>query len=68
MTTRPRTTAGLEQLSLLAESDLPAQFRLDRRTRDRGLAHIAEIRRLLAAKHDPAQVVAAIHPDRQEAA
>ena len=39
-----------EQLTLLAVSDLPIQFRLDQRTRQRGLAHIAAIRRQLAAK------------------
>jgi hypothetical protein len=39
-----------EQLSLLADSELPVQFRLDQRTRQRGLAHIAAIRRQLAAK------------------
>jgi hypothetical protein len=44
----PATTP--EQLSLLAVSDLPAQFRLDQRTRQRGLAHVAAIRRQLAAK------------------
>lgn len=38
-----------EQLSLLAPSDGPLQFRLDRRTRERGLAHIAAIRHQLAA-------------------
>ena len=39
-----------QQLSLLQVSELPVQFRLDQRTRQRGLAHIAEIRRQLAAK------------------
>jgi len=49
--TAPRhTTPQPEQLSLLVPSDLPLQFRLDRRTRERGLAHIAEIRRQLAAR------------------
>jgi hypothetical protein len=36
------------QLRLLDTSDLPLQFRLDRATRERGLAHVAEVRRLLA--------------------
>ena len=49
-----------EQLSLLATSDLPVQFRLDRRTRERGLEHVAEIRRLLAAKHAGVEAMAAI--------
>jgi hypothetical protein len=37
-----------EQLTLLPASDKPIQFRLDRRTRERGLAQIAAIRRQLA--------------------
>ena len=44
-----------EQLSLLRPSELPMQFRLDQRTRQRGLAHVAELRQLLAsmrAAHD----------------
>jgi len=32
----------------LAESKAPAQFRLSKTTRQRGLAHVAEIRRQLA--------------------
>ena len=35
---------------MLPVSELPLQFRLDQRTRERGLAHIAAIRRQLAAK------------------
>jgi hypothetical protein len=50
MTTRQAQQATSEQLTLLAVSDLPLQFRLDQRTRERGLAHIAAIRRQLAAK------------------
>lgn len=38
------------QLRLLDTSDLPLQFRLDKATRERGLAHVAELRRLLAAR------------------
>ena len=38
-----------EQLALLTISDPPLQFRLDQRTRERGLAHIAAIRAQLAA-------------------
>jgi hypothetical protein len=49
MATRTAVTDRPEQLSLLAPSELPVQFRLDRRTRERGLAHVAELRRLLAA-------------------
>ena len=51
-------TAQPEQLSLLRSSELPVQFRLDRRTRERGLEHIAEIRRMLQAKL-PADRIAA---------
>jgi len=39
-----------EQLTLLAPTDVALQFRLDRRTRERGLAQIAEIRRQMAAR------------------
>ncbi len=52
MATRHRNslTEAPEQLSLLIDSPLPVQFRLDRRTRERGLAQIAEIRRQLAQR------------------
>lgn len=49
MTTR-QAQPPTEQLSLLPVSEQPVQFRLDQRTRARGLAHIAAIRRQLAAK------------------
>ena len=43
-----------EQLALLADdasvATLPLQFRLDQRTRERGLAHIAQLRAQLAAR------------------
>lgn len=56
MATRTATsttqTSQPEQLSLLVPSDVPLQFRLDRRTRERGLAHIAAIRRQLAQQAD----------------
>jgi len=50
MTKRPAPKAGPEQLTLLTISEQPLQFRLDQRTRERGLAHIAAIRRQLATK------------------
>ena len=50
MTNRQAQPATSEQLTLLPVSELPLQFRLDQRTRERGLAHIAAIRRQLAAK------------------
>ena len=39
-----------EQLALLSPGDIPFQFRLDQRTRQRGLAHIAAIKAQLAEK------------------
>jgi hypothetical protein len=51
-TTRLPTSGGAierpEQLMLLPPTDVPLQFRLDERTRRRGLEHIAQIRRQLA--------------------
>jgi hypothetical protein len=44
------TTPAPEQLALLPTPELPLQFRLDQRTRERGLAHIAAIKAQLAAK------------------
>ncbi|MFM8268527.1 MAG: hypothetical protein ACKOA2_10955 [Ilumatobacteraceae bacterium] len=59
-----------EQLTLL-ESSLPAQFRLDRRTRERGLAHVAAIRAQLAAnaasRAASAEAAAAQHRRRSRA-
>ncbi len=53
--TRRRGGDGGEQLTLLPTSDVHARFRLSRATRERGLRHVAEIRRQLAerqAEHD----------------
>jgi hypothetical protein len=63
MSTTPEATPTAEQLTLLAISSptsvhidplpqpsLPLQFRLDRRTRERGLAHVAAIKAQLAAR------------------
>jgi hypothetical protein len=61
MTTRTRSPQRPEQLALLAASDLPVQFRLDQRTRQLGLAHVAAIRQQLAQRlhtDAPAQVAA----------
>ncbi len=41
-----------EQLKLLTVSDPPLQFRLDQRTRERGLAHVAAIKAQLAKLAD----------------
>ena len=49
----PQPTARPEapqQLSLLPSSSAPLRFRLDRRTRELGLAHIARIRHQLAER------------------
>ncbi len=64
MTKRQAQHATSEQLSLLAVSELPLQFRLDQRTRARGLAHIAAIRRQLAANAAGTD----LHDQRHEAA
>lgn len=39
-----------EQLTLIDPVDVPLQFRLDRRTRQLGLARIAQIRAEMAAR------------------
>ena len=44
-----RPTAA-EQLSLLPTATTPARFRLSKDTRERGLRHVAEIRRMLAER------------------
>jgi hypothetical protein len=41
-----------EQLSLLPNDHVTARFRLSRETRERGLRHVAEIRRMLAERSD----------------
>jgi len=48
-TANPEARPAPEQLALLTDSDPPLQFRLDQRTRERGLAHIAAIRAQLSA-------------------
>jgi len=53
-TAQPRHTSP-EQLSLLPVSELPLQFRLDHRTRQRGLAHIAAIRSQLDSRSNTGQ-------------
>jgi hypothetical protein len=63
MSTTPEATPTAEQLTLLAipshttagightpQPSLPLQFRLDRRTRELGLAHVAAIKAQLAAR------------------
>jgi hypothetical protein len=43
-----------EQLSLLPNDSVTDRFRLSRDTRERGLRHVAEIRRMLAERSDAA--------------
>lgn len=49
MVTETETPTTPEQLALLTVNEPPVQFRLDQRTRERGLAHIAAIRAQLQA-------------------
>jgi hypothetical protein len=55
-----------QQLTLLPAPDVPVQFRLDEATRRRGLRHVAEIRRQLAARQ--AARIAADAGDHRSAA
>jgi hypothetical protein len=55
------TTTAPEQLALLSPGELPLQFRLDQRTRQSGLAHIAAIKAQLAARAAARQADAAAH-------
>jgi hypothetical protein len=48
----PRRANAVEQLSLLPNDAVTARFRLSRDTRERGLRHVAEIRRMLAERAD----------------
>ena len=52
ITTTSSPDGRAEQLSLLPNDSTPARFRLSRETRERGLRHVAEIRRLLAERAD----------------
>ncbi len=61
---RSTTTAvePTEQLTLLPNDSVNARFRLSRDTRERGLRHVAEIRRMLAKDSGAAP----IHDDRAD--
>lgn len=50
MSTSTEHNPGPEQLVLVGEIPTPVQFRLDQRTRERGLAHVAVIKAQLAAR------------------
>jgi hypothetical protein len=43
-------TSNPEQLTLLPNDSVTPRFRLSRETRERGLRHVAEIRRMLAER------------------
>lgn len=49
-TNRRHDEAGAEQLTLLPASNVHSRFLLSRATRERGLRHVAEIRRQLAER------------------
>ncbi|MGI9644786.1 MAG: hypothetical protein ACR2O6_05690 [Ilumatobacteraceae bacterium] len=61
---------GAEQLTLLPASNVSARFMLSRETRERGLRHVAEIRRQLAAQaaQHADDNVHTLHPRHPEAA
>ena len=61
------TTQAPEQLALLSPGELPLQFLLDQRTRQRGLAHIAAIKAQLAAKAAERQPIGSPVPARRAA-
>ena len=72
MATRTRTPHPLgsdlpEQLALLPASEVPLQFRLDERTRRRGLQQIAQIRRMLEQHASARQDVQPSHAARRAA-
>jgi hypothetical protein len=48
-----------EQLSLLPNDSVTGRFRLSRDTRERGLRHVAEIRRMLAERAEATPIAAA---------
>ena len=56
-----------EQLRLLDASDIPLRFRLDITTRQRGLAHVAELRRILDEQALRRHAVASGQTDGQAA-
>jgi hypothetical protein len=52
ITTTTSNESRAEQLTLLPSATVPARFLLSRETRERGLRHVAEIRRMLAERSD----------------
>jgi hypothetical protein len=68
MSTNTQNRQGPTQLALLEDTGLPTQFRLDQRTRERGLAHIAAIKAQLAARAEVRTEEPASTPARRRAA
>ena len=59
-------TASVEQLTLLPTTSTPARFHLSKETCERGMRHVAEIRRMLADR--AAGAVVDITPNHGQAA
>ncbi|MBI4932680.1 MAG: hypothetical protein HY828_02305 [Actinobacteria bacterium] len=68
MNTNTQTRQEPVQLALLEDTGLPLQFRLDQRTRERGLAHIAAIKAQLAARAEVRTEAPSAVPTRRKAA
>ena len=60
ITTTTPDNAPAEQLTLLATATVPTRFLLSRETRERGLRHVAEIRRILAERSDTSVATTAL--------
>ncbi len=68
---RANAESSAEQLSLLPNDAVTARFRLSRDTRERGLRHVAEIRRMLAERAHSSTAtgnVQTLRPDHERAA
>jgi hypothetical protein len=68
MSTNTPNDQAPTQLVLLDDPGLPLQFRLDQRTRERGLAHIAAIKAQLAARAEAPTQAPTSTPARRRAA
>ena len=65
--TTPRhlaAAADTEQLTLLPNDSVTPRFRLSRDTRERGLRHVAEIRRMIAERSEAERADASPSPGR----
>jgi hypothetical protein len=54
-------TSNPEQLTLLPNDSVTPRFRLSRETRERGLRHVAEIRRMLAERSPALEASRSLH-------